>query len=194
MIQGLSQPGAGRLINRRVRKVLVFQPGQKIDPAMRGWMNGGKSYIRPVEINEVMRAGQGGVDLEHDEHVPGVADGQGGCGAVIQVGTADLGPDAGEEAGRNADLVARGDATSEGLDGVPCPEVLEMQAASGLTDLQPVHGHLDPGLFQQPGNDGRELFVLGQAPAFELDARRVLVVVAEGHGRKGKVESGRLER
>lgn len=28
-----------------------------IDPAMRGWMNGGKSYIRPVEINEVMRAG-----------------------------------------------------------------------------------------------------------------------------------------
>ncbi len=28
-----------------------------IDPATRGWMNGGKSYIRPVEINEVMRAG-----------------------------------------------------------------------------------------------------------------------------------------
>jgi NADPH-dependent curcumin reductase CurA len=28
-----------------------------LDPAMRGWMNGGKSYIRPVEINEVMRAG-----------------------------------------------------------------------------------------------------------------------------------------
>ncbi|MBR7799091.1 NADP-dependent oxidoreductase [Undibacterium fentianense] len=28
-----------------------------IDPAMRGWMNGGKSYIRPVEIDEVMRAG-----------------------------------------------------------------------------------------------------------------------------------------
>ncbi|WP_328666586.1 NADP-dependent oxidoreductase [Streptomyces sp. NBC_00322] len=28
-----------------------------IDPAMRGWMNAGKSYIRPVEIGEVMRAG-----------------------------------------------------------------------------------------------------------------------------------------
>lgn len=27
-----------------------------IDPAMRGWMNGGKSYIKPVEIGEVMRA------------------------------------------------------------------------------------------------------------------------------------------
>ena len=28
---------------------------------MRGWMNGGKSYIRPVEINEVMRVGGGRV-------------------------------------------------------------------------------------------------------------------------------------
>ncbi|MGH8504926.1 MAG: NADP-dependent oxidoreductase [Stenotrophobium sp.] len=28
-----------------------------LDPAMRGWMNEGKSYIRPVEIGEVMRAG-----------------------------------------------------------------------------------------------------------------------------------------
>ncbi|MFF3326621.1 NADP-dependent oxidoreductase [Streptomyces sp. NPDC002889] len=28
-----------------------------IDPAMRGWMNAGKSYIRPVDIGEVMRAG-----------------------------------------------------------------------------------------------------------------------------------------
>jgi NADPH-dependent curcumin reductase CurA len=28
-----------------------------LDPAMRGWMNEGKSYIPPVGINEVMRAG-----------------------------------------------------------------------------------------------------------------------------------------
>jgi NADPH-dependent curcumin reductase CurA len=28
-----------------------------IDPAMRGWMNEGRSYIAPVEIGEVMRAG-----------------------------------------------------------------------------------------------------------------------------------------
>ena len=28
-----------------------------LDPAMRGWMNEGKSYIRPVAIDEVMRAG-----------------------------------------------------------------------------------------------------------------------------------------
>jgi NADPH-dependent curcumin reductase CurA len=31
-----------------------------LDPAMRGWMNAGKSYIRPVEIGEVMRAGAAG--------------------------------------------------------------------------------------------------------------------------------------
>ena len=32
-----------------------------LDPAMRGWMNEGKSYIRPVAIGEVMRAGGLGV-------------------------------------------------------------------------------------------------------------------------------------
>src|SRR5688572_11495267 len=31
-----------------------------LDPAMRGWMNEGKSYIRPVAIGEVMRAGAAG--------------------------------------------------------------------------------------------------------------------------------------
>jgi NADPH-dependent curcumin reductase len=31
-----------------------------LDPAMRGWMNASKSYIRPVEIDEVMRAGGAG--------------------------------------------------------------------------------------------------------------------------------------
>src|SRR5262245_50715522 len=31
-----------------------------LDPAMRGWMNEGKSYIRPVNIGEVMRAGGAG--------------------------------------------------------------------------------------------------------------------------------------
>ena len=27
-----------------------------LDPAMRGWMNAGRSYVPPVEIGEVMRA------------------------------------------------------------------------------------------------------------------------------------------
>jgi NADPH-dependent curcumin reductase CurA len=42
-------PGAGG--------VLVQVLALSLDPAMRGWMNEGKSYIRPVEIGEVMRAG-----------------------------------------------------------------------------------------------------------------------------------------
>ena len=32
-----------------------------LDPALRGWMNEGKSYIRPVAIGEIMRAGGVGV-------------------------------------------------------------------------------------------------------------------------------------
>lgn len=35
-----------------------------LDPAMRGWMNEGKSYIRPVAIDEVMRAGGVGVVVQ----------------------------------------------------------------------------------------------------------------------------------
>jgi NADPH-dependent curcumin reductase CurA len=35
-----------------------------LDPAMRGWMNEGKSYIRPVAIGEVMRAGGVGMVVE----------------------------------------------------------------------------------------------------------------------------------
>jgi NADPH-dependent curcumin reductase CurA len=37
--------------------VLVQVLALSLDPAMRGWMNEGKSYIRPVEIGELMRAG-----------------------------------------------------------------------------------------------------------------------------------------
>ena len=37
--------------------VLVKVQALSLDPAMRGWMNEGKSYIAPVAIGEVMRAG-----------------------------------------------------------------------------------------------------------------------------------------
>ncbi len=37
--------------------VLVRTMSLSLDPAMRGWMNEGKSYIAPVGIGEVMRAG-----------------------------------------------------------------------------------------------------------------------------------------
>jgi len=38
-------------------EVLVKTLYISLDPAMRGWMNEGKSYIKPVAIGEVMRAG-----------------------------------------------------------------------------------------------------------------------------------------
>lgn len=38
-------------------EVLVQNSYISLDPAMRGWMNAARSYIRPVEIGEVMRAG-----------------------------------------------------------------------------------------------------------------------------------------
>jgi NADPH-dependent curcumin reductase len=43
------EPGEGELLI----EILYIS----LDPAMRGWMNEGKSYIAPVEIGEVMRAG-----------------------------------------------------------------------------------------------------------------------------------------
>lgn len=45
-----------------------------IDPAMRGWMNEGKSYIPPVGIGEVMRAGAAGVVIVSNN--PGFAVGE----------------------------------------------------------------------------------------------------------------------
>lgn len=45
----VAQPGPGG--------VLVKTQSLSLDPAMRGWMNEGKSYIPPVGIGEVMRAG-----------------------------------------------------------------------------------------------------------------------------------------
>ena len=49
----VAEPGEGGVLV----KVLALS----LDPAMRGWMNEGKSYIPPVGIGEVMRAGGVGV-------------------------------------------------------------------------------------------------------------------------------------
>ena len=55
-------PGEGEV---RVRVLYV-----SLDPAMRGWMNEGKSYIKPVAIGEVMRAGAVGVvEASNTPHV-----------------------------------------------------------------------------------------------------------------------------
>ena len=53
--------------------VLVKTLALSLDPAMRGWMNEGKSYIPPVGIGEVMRAGGVGVVLASKN--PAFADG-----------------------------------------------------------------------------------------------------------------------
>ena len=42
-------PGAGEFV--------VAISYLSLDPAMRGWMNAGASYIDPVEVGDVMRAG-----------------------------------------------------------------------------------------------------------------------------------------
>lgn len=47
--EAVAEPGPGG--------VLVKTLYLSLDPAMRGWMNEGKSYIAPVEIDAVMRAG-----------------------------------------------------------------------------------------------------------------------------------------
>jgi NADPH-dependent curcumin reductase len=49
----VAEPGEGGIV---VKTLLL-----SLDPAMRGWMNEGKSYIAPVEIGAVMRAGGIGV-------------------------------------------------------------------------------------------------------------------------------------
>jgi NADPH-dependent curcumin reductase len=52
-------PGAGAVL---VKTLLL-----SLDPAMRGWMNEGKSYIAPVAIDEVMRAGGIGVVVASED-------------------------------------------------------------------------------------------------------------------------------
>ncbi len=59
----VSAPGAG--------EVLVQVQYLSLDPAMRGWMNEGKSYIPPVGLGEVMRAGGVGRVVESND--PAVA-------------------------------------------------------------------------------------------------------------------------
>ncbi|MGP0101841.1 MAG: NADP-dependent oxidoreductase [Solirubrobacteraceae bacterium] len=62
----LPTPGAGELV--------VAISHLSLDPAMRGWMNAGASYIDPVEIGDVMRAGAVGRVIA-SEH-PGFAVGE----------------------------------------------------------------------------------------------------------------------
>lgn len=49
-------------------EVLIQQYYVSLDPAMRGWINEAKSYIEPVEIDEVMRAGSVGKVIKANKH------------------------------------------------------------------------------------------------------------------------------
>jgi NADPH-dependent curcumin reductase len=66
---GLPQPTDWQMTTEEIGPlssgdVLVKTQYISLDPAMRGWMNAAKSYIRPVEIGEVMRAGTAGVVVD----------------------------------------------------------------------------------------------------------------------------------
>lgn len=49
-------------------EVLIEQHYVSLDPAMRGWLNDAKSYIAPVEIGAVMRAGSVGKVIKSNNH------------------------------------------------------------------------------------------------------------------------------
>ncbi len=54
-------------------EVLIAIKYLSLDPAMRGWMNEGRSYVPPVGIGEVMRAGGAGevIESRHSRFAPG---------------------------------------------------------------------------------------------------------------------------
>ncbi|MHA7057128.1 NADP-dependent oxidoreductase [Aquimarina sp. M1] len=49
-------------------EILVKHHYISLDPAMRGWMREGKSYIEPVELDDVMRAGSIGKVIKSNNH------------------------------------------------------------------------------------------------------------------------------
>jgi len=49
-------------------EILVQHHYISLDPAMRGWMREGKSYIEPVELDDVMRAGSIGKVIKSKNH------------------------------------------------------------------------------------------------------------------------------
>ena len=67
-------------------EVLIQNHYISLDPAMRGWMNEGKSYIPPIELGDVMRAGSIGkvIESKHPKYADGdVLTGWGGVQQYI---------------------------------------------------------------------------------------------------------------
>ncbi|MFD2585920.1 NADP-dependent oxidoreductase [Croceitalea marina] len=70
-------------------QILVKQHYVSLDPAMRGWMNEGKSYIAPMEIGSVMRAGSVGEVIASKNQKFDVGQYVAGTGGVQQYAVSD---------------------------------------------------------------------------------------------------------
>lgn len=60
--------GAHSIPELQEGEILIQQHYISLDPAMRGWLNDSKSYIPPVAINDVMRAGSIGKVIRSNNH------------------------------------------------------------------------------------------------------------------------------
>lgn len=71
-------------------EIVIRQHYISLDPAMRGWMNEGKSYIEPVALGDVMRAGSVGEVIKANDHPDfSVGDFVSGSGGVQQYALTD---------------------------------------------------------------------------------------------------------
>ncbi len=90
--QGLPNPSTWQLVEEAIPsiddgEILIKTHYVSLDPAMRGWMNDTKSYIPPVGLGEVMRAGTIGeiIETKHPEFKVGdVLSGWGGVQQYIK--------------------------------------------------------------------------------------------------------------
>ncbi|HEY4007372.1 MAG TPA: NADP-dependent oxidoreductase [Pseudonocardia sp.] len=122
-------------------ELLVRLSHLSLDPAMRGWMNEGRSYIPPVEVNDVMRAAGIGEVVASRHPKFSVGDHVSGVFGVQEYAISD---------GRGVLAVD--------LSQVPAPTYL---SALGLTGMTAYFGLFDVGAF----SDGETVLVSGAAGA-----------------------------
>ncbi len=115
--------------------ILVRTLALSLDPAMRGWMNEGKSYIAPVEIDDVMRAGGIGVVVTSKNPAFAEGDHVSGAPGVQQYWTV------GDK------QIARGDVSKVDLAIGSIPQWLNVLGMPGMTGY---FGLMDVGL-PKPG-------------------------------------------
>ncbi|MTB52262.1 NADP-dependent oxidoreductase [Lewinella sp. W8] len=70
---GMPDPDTWNLVSEEIPtpgpgEIVIQNHYVSLDPAMRGWMNDSRSYIPPVQLGEVMRAGTIGVVVAANEH------------------------------------------------------------------------------------------------------------------------------